>query len=307
MAYNNRETTNAPKSDLFRSIAARASDEISGGSVIFEAVKVVGDTNGAGGKPPPTEVYQATWFWCVRKFNNVTASARGLGRNKGSFERLSFVEVISAGTDKLDDNLNPDYRYDSYKANSTGKRYSITSKTELDLWSYLGEFLSQDVFFHALNRPEDGSLDVGSFLYTSDLGNVTDNIATTLTNQIRSRSPGDNSEAATVNGTALFREVYIHVRWGWFILPMVETVLVGALLIAVMMATHSQPLLKESVVPYILCSGDQEVRSALNASGPVTGEEMTDAANNVSVRLTKLNDEPFSFVLEGRQGTKLGK
>lgn len=296
MTYSTQGTTNGPASDLFRSTSTRQSNDATGYYLPLEAVKVVGTSDGQDA--PAVEVYQATWFWCVRTFDNVTASPTGLGSDTGRYEQLSFVEITTAEAA----GINSSDEFASYRANSTGKTYNITTKANQALWNYLGKFLSQYVYYHPLNRQEDGSLDIGSFLYTSDLGNITTNIATTLTNQIRSQSPGDNSEAVEADGTALFKEVYIHVRWGWFILPLVETVLVGFLLLLVMVATRRHPLLKESIVPYIIYGRDKEVRDALEESQPLTGGEMADAAKKVSVRLTGLNDAPLGFVLEREVG-----
>ncbi|KAM5346312.1 hypothetical protein ACJ41O_009317 [Fusarium nematophilum] len=306
MSYNDQRVSTAPRSDLFRSGAHQEFDDFIGEHLSFQAVKVVGHTtSGDGGHPPATEVYQARLYWCERTFENVTASPRGLDRNPGTSEPLTWkdhFEVPSGGEDRDDGDMKTDYRYSTYMANSTGREYNITPYSSLALVVYLSKFLSRHVFDHTLEQAEDldEMLNIGTFLYTSDLRNITENVATTLTNQIRSNSSGDNSEAFTVEGEAFISEVYIKVRWGWLILPMIESALALALLIVVIVATRSQPVLKESVMPYIIYGREAEVTDALQSADPVTGEEMSKAAEKVSVRLVKMDGASRGFVVEER-------
>ncbi|KAK0729515.1 hypothetical protein B0H67DRAFT_1701 [Lasiosphaeris hirsuta] len=293
MRYNRQVSSSTISSHLFRSVSATSLNDTLGQYLAFAAVKVVDNRMSGTDTPPTTEMYQASLFWCARKYTNTTASPSGLDANAGTFEKLSFSSVV-LGSDE-NNTLSPGHQYITYTAPSTGARYNISSKVNNSIWSYLGRFLSKEFVQRATNPREEGELDIPSFLYTSDLQTVTSNIAFTLTNQIRSKEPGDNSEADQATGTAFFKEVYINVRWGWFVLPIIETVLVAGLLAAVIVSTRGEALVKESVIAYFMYGLDERVRGELERQKPVTAEEMAEAAK-INVRLLKSGSGQARFV-----------
>ncbi|KAK3347033.1 hypothetical protein B0T25DRAFT_460941 [Lasiosphaeria hispida] len=298
MRYNRQVTTSTVSSHLFQSVSEVSLNDTLGQYLALAAVKVVDNTMSGSDTPPTTEVYQARLFWCARKYTNITASPSGLDANAGTFEKLSFSEVILGGDEN--NTLSPDHQYNSYMAPSTGATYNISSKINNSIWSYLARFLSKELVLRATNPREDGELDIPSFLYTSDLKSVTRNIALTLSNQIRSKDPGDNSVADQTTGTAFFREVYINVRWGWFVLPIVETVLVAGLLAAVIVSTRGEALVKESVIAYFMYGLDERVRGELEGQKPVTADEMAEAAK-IDVRLLRSGSGQVRFVGTGAE------
>ncbi|KAK1753961.1 hypothetical protein QBC47DRAFT_325058 [Echria macrotheca] len=299
MAYNIQGQSNAPVSSLFTSTAATSFDNKTGQYLALAAVKVTNNTITSNNNttPPITEVYHATWFWCARTFASVTATPAGLEHpsDSGKTEKLLFSRVIAPGDGSSP--LDSSVRYNEYVAPSTNQTYHVTTKASESIFSYLGAFLSRSVTFSTLPaRLSATELDIASFLYTSDLKNVTRNVAATLSNQIRSADPGDNSLSKEAAGTVFFREVYVRVRWGWVVLPVAEVVLVAVLLAAVVIATRGEPLVKTSVIAYLVYEMDERARERLERWSPVTGEEMEAASKMVNVRLSRFGDGRVKLV-----------
>ncbi|KAK8008230.1 hypothetical protein PG991_010781 [Apiospora marii] len=86
------------------------------------------------------------------------------------------------------------------------------------------------------------------------LYNISPMMSDSLTTRIRDvEGPtSDNLNATWVEGDAFKMEQYFDVRWPWLILPLLETVLAGLLLAATMYVTRGKPLLKTSVLAFLL-------------------------------------------------------
>lgn len=139
--------------------------------------------------------------------------------------------------------------YDLCTDNTTGIVYSISRMVGHLHPRWLGIFLADSARSDA-RRPARFTSDVlqrGLAFYRSSLHNMTNNIAKTITNQIRSNSGGDNFNATVTTGHANFDETYIHVRWLWMVLPLAEAILATVLLSLSIFITRGHPLLKTSV------------------------------------------------------------
>lgn len=153
-----------------------------------------------------------------------------------------------------------DYQTGHYGAGSliymtqSGLEFGVDHASQLQLFSWLGSFLERsivDYYPHTGMPADDELLDLGYFLYASDLNVVTQNLADTLTNQIRSTSPGDNVNSTRLAGNAYVTETYIRIRWQWIIVPLAEAVLTCVLLTLSIFTTRSEPLLKSSVLAFL--------------------------------------------------------
>jgi hypothetical protein len=134
------------------------------------------------------------------------------------------------------------------------------------------------------------------FLYASNLRNVTQNIATLLSNYIRSRTstthadptnpfaattpddnalPGDNNNATVLTGSAWKDETYIEVRWGWISVPFGETLLTIMLLVATIVSARLSgvPVLGSPPLGLLFHGFDGGVREAktLKSRGAMVG------------------------------------
>jgi len=289
MTYNKQEQTFGPASSLFLSTSSTSFADDSGQFLAFAAVKVTDNNMPGNTTPPSTSTYRASLFWCELTFSSPSAAPSGLSpssRQPTSTEPLIFAEINSTSG-------SPTIIYTAGAFEDAGQRnYTVTRSFNNDIWSYLGVgLLSRSVITHPLaGKPSDEVLDIASFLYTTDLETAIPNLAATLTNQMRSVEPGDNTEAQQVRGTAFFSETYISVRWGWLVLPMVEIMLVAGLLVAVIIATRHETLVKESVLAYFVYGADERIRGGLEANSTaavISGDEMAEAAKGVDVKLMK--------------------
>ena len=286
MTYNKQEQTSAPASSLFLSTSATSFAKASGQFLAFAAVKVMDNSMPGNTIPPSTRTYRASLFWCELIFSSPRAGPSGLSassRRPTSTGPLRIAEVNSTSII---------YTAGASEENASPRNYTVTKIFSGDLWAYLGVgLLSRSVRAHPLaSKPSSQVLDIASFLYTADLETALPNLAAALTNQMRSVEPGDNTKAQQVRGTAFFSETYIHVRWGWLVLPMAEIMLVAALLVAVIVATRHETLVKESVVAYFVYGTDAMMREGLeahNTAVAMSGDEMAEAAKGVEVKLVK--------------------
>lgn len=254
----------------------------------FGAVRVTNATMPTNISAPVTEVFAGRIFWCARTFTNIEASPSGLTNSSdpGTFEELSWVDKIISGfpgEQPREDVINGS-DYSMYRRNSTGQSYNMSISLDEQMWFSLARFLTRR--YKLDTRPQQNmELDLHVFLYLEDLENMFERIALTMTNLIRNAEEGDNAEAVSVGGTAMFKEAYIEVRWPWLILPMVEIFLAVALLVAVIIVTREEGLVKESVIAYMVYPGDDKVRECLWAQQPRNLDQMSEAAKNVDVRL----------------------
>ena len=280
-------------SALFRSVSTSVYQD---DFVTLSAVRVTNYTMGRS-TPPRTEFLRSRWFWCAQTFPSVTSS-----NGKITYDNASSVEELSAVSrnEILDKRIPVLVNYTrTLVANSTGTKYAITETTVQYLFRHLQALLTTDVIDSYLGRNDldpRQDLDLGYFLFASDLGKVTKNIAATLSNQIRSADSGDNLNATTARGQALSTETYIYVQWPWLIVPLAATALGAILLLLSIIVTWNRPVLKESVFPYFLFGMDEQLQKRLSASHPQTGEEMALAAKHVRARLLRNDNDNPTFI-----------
>ncbi|KAJ4261736.1 hypothetical protein NW757_000008 [Fusarium falciforme] len=176
------------------------------------------------------------------------------------------------------------------------ENYTITRDLEEYLPMYLGQVLTveleQQMAHGVASRPDlSRALKSPGFLSTeTDVEKLMNNLADTLTNQLRTNDNGDNRNATTVNGTAFINEPVIMVRWEWFILPLMEVFFTVVLLFWVIVINRDGPLLKTSIMAYLIY--------------PLRGwreEEMSVAGRQTKEKLGRLAE-----VMRGRMGESGG-
>ncbi|OIW26634.1 hypothetical protein CONLIGDRAFT_482321 [Coniochaeta ligniaria NRRL 30616] len=299
MYYNQVGTTNSPPTSLFSSIASdlHDGDDVSGSYVGLTAVRVTNNDmdDMDGTTPPQTELLRSTWFWCSHTFHNVTAAQGLLSYEAMESQKLNFLSVVTS-SDGRDNQV-----YNAPNSTDTGAQYNITTNSELHLFHYFTTLLTRGVNQSALPQwnygdPQTEDLDLGYFLYTSDLANVTADLATTVTNQIRSSSPGDNAKATMFAGRAYLTETYIRVRWAWLILPFATTALGAVLLALAILVSWKQPVLHSSVFPYVAYHFDDTVGDELRELKPESAENMSLAARGLCVKLVRDSEGRMAFV-----------
>ncbi|KAI1081460.1 hypothetical protein F5B20DRAFT_65613 [Whalleya microplaca] len=243
--------------------------------------------------PPAVNVYSSTFEWCTQTHHNSTSSQSSI--NSGSMISEALTEIGGNEGNLMGT------EYYTYVANSTGLYFNITEMPILSLPAYLGTLLGATVrhnIYRPDSSPESSLLEMGFALQNSDLKTVITNIGDTLTNQIRSNNPGDNNNASLIMGTAFFEEPYIHVRWGWMILPLGDVALAALLFTISTIITRKQPLLKDSVIALLVNRLDGWSGEELGVSGQQSQAKLDDLAETMLAKLKNDGQGRLRFVRE---------
>ncbi|KAI8635246.1 hypothetical protein F5Y19DRAFT_5090 [Xylariaceae sp. FL1651] len=237
-------------------------------------------------EPPVTESYFARFYWCSKTFRNVTAIPRQLQVGSVEVEELKEVEY----------HIGNGCSCSTLSSPSTGVNYTVDSTLLMYLMDYLQFILTQEVVNIAPYSPRiDNAVDLANYLYTTNFENFTVNLATTLTNQIRSADPGDNRNATTHPGIAYSKETYIHVRWPWAILPAVSTIITSALLATSIIISRRDPLFKSSALALLFHGLHNDWPDVL-IDQPESSERVEHAAKGMVARLASDDDNvPLQF------------
>lgn len=272
----------------------------------FMSIKAYGDgstvyTDDGKEVPPAADIGLGTFTWCVQTFHNATASQSGINPGYMTSERIGTQEDIAPPEIGAEENkMNADYY--TYRLNSTGQTYNI-SRMSARSWPEYLQYVLDTTIYHESSRPNPASgytLQLGYTYYKGDTAAVIHNIGTAISNQMRSSSPGDNYNATVVEGTALFMETYIIVRWPWMILPLVETVLAALLLIISIVVSQKQPLLKTSVIAYLTARLDGWEDEELSVAGAhrLTQEHLEGLASGLKAQLEVHSEGRLTFTRE---------
>ncbi|KAI0426603.1 hypothetical protein F5Y09DRAFT_351077 [Xylaria sp. FL1042] len=224
------------------------------------------------------EGFEGIWYWCAQTYNVSSGSPKGVSPQLISTSPLNPIEPNCWSS-------NPEVC--AYSDNLTSGVYHLDNYSAWWLDHYIDSALASTV---SILRSPGGesygqsgiSLDIGVFLYSApDLETVFQNLATQASRIIRING-GENINTTTVNGIAFRSETFIDVRWGWVLLPAIETFLAVILLVATIVVTHKsqQPLLKSSVNS-LLFHG-LEGWTATDTAGQVDGKETLAALEDIS-------------------------
>ncbi|KAF2811957.1 uncharacterized protein BDZ99DRAFT_461906 [Mytilinidion resinicola] len=142
------------------------------------------------------------------------------------------------------------------------------------------------------------ALDWGGYLGSTNLSAFTENLAATLTTQIRNApsAGGDNANATTFRGTAQASTTYVEVRWQWLILPVAETLLTAVLFVISVAMTRHLPLLKTSVIALLSHGLDGCWEDELETTSPETAEKLEDLAKGLSASFQPNSQGQLRFV-----------
>ncbi|KAI8721336.1 hypothetical protein NCS52_00580900 [Fusarium sp. LHS14.1] len=236
--------------------------------------------------PKSPEVLVSDLRWCEKMYMEVSASPSGPDSGSVDDKLLQFASnEFEAGRWFL-----------KFTTPDGQENYTITRDLEEYLPMYLGQVLTveleQQMAHGVASRPDlSRALKTPGFLSTeTDVEKLMNNLADTLTNQLRTNDNGDNRNATTVNGTAFINEPVIMVRWEWFILPLMEVFLTVVLLFWVIVINKDGPLLKTSIMAYLIY--------------PLRGwreDEMSVAGRQTKEKLGRLAE-----VMRGRMGESGG-
>ncbi|TGJ81685.1 hypothetical protein E0Z10_g7082 [Xylaria hypoxylon] len=250
----------------------------------FWALKAPKSTNfstQASFNPPEAEAFYASFWWCSKSYQGITAEPSGVKYEASSSERLSFLfnKTINNG-------ISTESSF-TYKANSTGMNYTLEEGTFETLTTYFNSLLTAEASDELYVIADGSILAIGGLLYQQDLENMTTSIADTLTNIMRSRTLDENFNITNVAGRAFFDETYIRIQWIWLLLPLAETALITLLFILSVVITSKQPLLKDSVLAYLATTvkDDAGNTSDLRMTQWTSQQNLDELAEGVIVKL----------------------
>lgn len=198
--------------------------------------------------PPPADVEMCTWDYCIRDYEPVMAIGRTLTQNKFVSEPVHFDR--RANVTEADD-TSTEYIY--YRGNKTEREVKVSVNTEQYMWTYLLDPLNTTLIAQdSRNSNVDSErLDYGNYLVNGNMTKITSDLADTLTHEMRSAKL-DGRAATLLKGEVRISEVYIDVRWGWLVLPLIETILATVLLLSSIVVSWRGPLWKGSALaPYL--------------------------------------------------------
>lgn len=237
-------------------------------------------------RPPDAEVFVADFRWCKRVFKGVKSSN----------------EVIDPKSEESTDTMLKYIDQSSTTAGDLGINYVILGTPDGDETFWVAYTLERRLPYYLENllsvtmtEQADGSprsqvdlttpLNAGFIFTLADMEKLTSDIATTLTNQLRSSNPGDNKDAKMVKGTAYIRESVIVVRWEWLILPATATFLMVVLLVWNILLVKGAPLLKASVLPYLFYPLQGWRAEELRIAGVQTVEKLDAVATKMQGKM----------------------
>lgn len=260
---------------------------VPGGKDVVGQFVVVRHRNDSWGdessEPKSPEVLVSDLRWCQKLYRGVSTSDNAPGPSPDSVDEtlLQFASnEFEAGRWFL-----------KFTTPDGKENYTITRDLEEYLPMYLGQVLAVELeqeMAHGVASRLDLSRALKSpgFLSTeTDVDRLISNLADTLTNQLRTNAAGDNRNATAVNGTALINEPVITVRWEWFILPLMEVFLTVVLLFWVIVINRDGPLLKTSVMAYLVYPLRGWRQDEMSVSGRQTCEKLDRLAEVMRGRM----------------------
>ena len=169
---------------------------------------------------------------------------------------------------------------------STFKVSSLAAKA-------MNEFMSSTFIgsggFNSSGSSSAFSSDVIHALYNTDnCSKSMENLATSMTNNIRQQN---NSDSSPFKGVAHQTETYVHVRWLWFAYPATVLALSLLYLLGTIMESRNRDILIWKSSNLALLLHGQGLQLSKNGHVPVnTLSEMNEMANDIEIELIQTSD-----------------
>ncbi|KAH9232187.1 hypothetical protein K456DRAFT_1870328 [Colletotrichum gloeosporioides 23] len=215
--------------------------------IILNIIKLDNVTKFDLDTPTHFEGFTIKWYWCAKTFHNFSSSPGQAGTGKMSSEPLQFVSQH-----RLDD---PSHSYtDPYlivwNTSSSNALYKTKSPP---FWDDLADwFDNAQLSWGSPPLAIPTVKDAGQMLYTVDMAEMVENVASALSSLVRNQDPVENLSARTFFGEAHVTESYIHVRWQWIAIAVIEVLLMASLLVASITSVRGDPLPKASVIALLV-------------------------------------------------------
>ncbi|KAF4545260.1 uncharacterized protein LTHEOB_5093 [Lasiodiplodia theobromae] len=217
----------------------------------FTAVKTLGDlahTSNGTKVPSDAEVTTCSMEFCVHTHRNVAV------RN-ARLESKNYTTKLPPMPDRFENatsmRWHPNPKTGVYTlhdaASNSSRTYRISAETAYNWQNYFSKFFtllvgddgSSEVHVK-MEEVDDISNTAAASLYTSNISEVVDNVARTVTHLMRS---DDNHNTTQMLGNTYITETYIHVEWVWLAVPLLITTLSVLLLVLSIMQSSSKLVL----------------------------------------------------------------
>ncbi|GAW17768.1 hypothetical protein ANO14919_072350 [Xylariales sp. No.14919] len=231
--------------------------------------------------------FSMTWNYCIKTYSKVLASPTGI-------HTAEYTSVPLLRNDSIPAGIQP---WNSFSHPSSDIIFNLTASVQTGVWEQLSNLMSRELTDHFETESQTADFSVGEFMLYADLANMTKNIEETLSNQIRSSSPGDNGWAEMWPGQAFYEETYWQVHWPWILVPVIEVLLAGSLLAVSITVTRAQPLFKSSTLA-LLYHGLDGIEEDENLRGDWVNnlDDLEKMAKGVDVELKKDSNGSLKFV-----------
>ena len=196
----------------------------------------------------------------------------------------------SQGSDLI---YNPPKSIINITANASTFKVADLAATAMN--SFMSETFTGSGGINSSSSGSAFSSDVIHALYdTKDYSKSIENLATSMTNNIRQQN---DSGSSPFEGVAYETETYVHVRWAWFTYPATVLALSLLYLLGTIIESRNRDILiwKSSTLALLLLGQGLE----LSKSGhvPVNAlSEMTEMAKDIEIELIQTSDENWKMV-----------
>ncbi|KAF3012650.1 hypothetical protein E8E14_010861 [Neopestalotiopsis sp. 37M] len=244
----------------------------------------------------PEQHPQRSWKHGVSSGTDVVATASGIKSFNRSIEDLYRSSDEDRQGLYVGNNTGTEYFFDP-EVIMTSAKFQASEKVLLRYIShaftdqlYGGTYLEQE-------NDNDRVLSFGRFIYGADIPHFAHNVADTLSVLIRQNNSGDNLKSSYQYGTAFSMTTYYNVRWGWLVLPLVETILTAILLILAIIQSRKQPLLKSSQLALVSYgAGTQGQDKLVPVKPPRTTTALESELGKRKVRLSRNETGHIAFM-----------
>ncbi|RYC59420.1 hypothetical protein CHU98_g6781 [Xylaria longipes] len=233
------------------------------------------------------QLFSMTWNYCIKTYSKVLASPTGI-------HTVEYTSVPLLQNDSVPFGIR---RWNSFSNPSSDIIFNLTASVQTGLWQQLSDLLSRELLDRFTLDSQTTDFSVGEYMLYADLANVTRNVEETLSNQIRSSSPGDNGWAEMWPGQAFYEETYWQVHWYWILLPVTEVLLAASLLAVSITVSRAQPLFKSSALALLYHGLDNiDEDPGLRGDWENNMDDLEKIAKHVDVELKKDLNGSLKFV-----------
>lgn len=250
------------------------------------------------GPYPKIDLVVAYWEWCAETYNSTDYMPNGDAILPATNERL-FGPTSSSDNDT-----------NEYLANSTGMHYEVSLSVERWIATGFLDYMGAKIISYINEKGtivseanEDNADDaIGPYLSKTDIEKMASNVARTISNLIRSLpgNGGHNTNTTSIAGQAWGQETYIHVRWQWLTLALLETILSAVFLLTTIILDRrsGNPLLKSSALGLLFHGLEGWAPGDLrdHVKGVETANKLEAVARKMEVRFTTNDDGRLRFV-----------